>query len=180
MHVYIIHALAIKLAGNATFGSQFCPGSTAGFECQTIKGSLLWETSSTVANHIFDNPTQSSKLLGIFLLQLDGILLSNEKVLAVNSTAVVSNVQPSYNGTTLKCSEDADLSMFREAVLRVAGNIMAVSELYILAALLQQLPVFLFNSVLNQYIMWLACNTPHHQSVNIIVVVGRCYNNFEG
>ena len=91
---------------------------------------MLWETGTTAANHIFDHPTQSSKLLGIFLLQLEGMLLTNGKVLAVNSTAVVSNVQPSYNGTTLKCSEDADLSMFREAVLRVAGNIMAVSELY--------------------------------------------------
>ena len=118
----VLYALALKLAGNAKFGSQFCPGSTAEFECQTTEGSLLWETSSTAANHIFDDPAQSSKLLGIFLLQLDGILLTNGKVSAVNSTAVVSNIQPSYNGTTLKCYEDADLSMFREAVLRVAGN----------------------------------------------------------
>ena len=119
-----MHAVTLKLAGNASFGSQFefCPGSTAAFECQTTHGSLLWETSSTAANHIFDNPAQSPKVLGIFLLHLDGILLTNGTVSAVNSTAVVSNVQPSYNGTTLKCSEDADLSMFSEAVLKVAGN----------------------------------------------------------
>ena len=128
------HYVALKLGGNATFGSQFCPGSTAEFECQTTEGSLLWETSSTHANHIFDDPTQSSIELGIFLLQLDGILHINGNVLAVNSTAVVSNVQPSYNGTMLKCSEDADLSIFREAVLRVAGNIMAVSKPYIPAS----------------------------------------------
>ena len=46
----------------------------------------------------------------------------NGTVSAVNSTAVVSNVQPSYNGTTLKCFEDADLLMFSETVLRVAGD----------------------------------------------------------
>ena len=124
----MLHAVALKLAGNATFGSQFCPGSTAEYKCQTTEGSLLWETSTTAANHVFDNPTQSSKKLGIFLLQLDGILITNGTVLAVNSTAVVSNLQLSHNGTTLKCSEDTDLSMFREAVLRVAGNIMAVSN----------------------------------------------------
>ena len=58
-------------------------------------------------------------------MRLDGIsLLTNGSavVLAVNSTAVVSNVQPSYNGTVLRCSEYADLKMFSEAVLRVAGE----------------------------------------------------------
>ena len=46
----------------------------------------------------------------------------NGMVLAVNSTAVVINVQPSYNGTVLKCAEFADpSSLFSEAVLRVAG-----------------------------------------------------------
>ena len=44
---------------------------------------------------------------------------------AVNSTAVVSNVQPSYNGTVLRCSEFTDLSMFSEALLRVAGKVTA-------------------------------------------------------
>ena len=106
---------------------QFCPGSTASFECQTTEGSLLWETSSTHVNHIFDNPTQPSRMLGFFLLRLDGIsLLTNGSVvLAVNSTAVVSNVQPSYNGTVLRCSEFADLSVFIETVLRVAGECLA-------------------------------------------------------
>lgn len=120
--LHVLHAVALKLTGNASVGSQFCPGSTAVFGCQSTHGSLLWETSSTGANHIFDNPGQSSKVLGIFLLHLDGILRLNGTVLAVNSTAVVSNVRPSYNGITLKCSEDADLSIFSEAVLRVAGN----------------------------------------------------------
>ena len=61
-------------------------------------------------------------MLGIFLLHLDGISQTNGTVSAVNSTAVVSNVQLSYNDTTLKCSENADLSMFSETVLRVAGE----------------------------------------------------------
>ena len=43
-------------------------------------------------------------------------------VSAVNSTAIVNNVKLSDNGTTLKCSESADLSMFSEIVLRVAGE----------------------------------------------------------
>ena len=114
--------MTLKIAGNASVGNQFCPGSTAEFECQTIEGSLLWETASTHANHIYDNPAQSSKMLGIFLLHLDGISLTGGTVSAVNSTAVVGNVQPSYNGTVLRCSEYTNLSMFREAVLRVAGE----------------------------------------------------------
>ena len=62
-------------------------------------------------------------MLGIFLLRLDGIaLLMNGMVSAVNSTAVVSNVTLSDNGTTLRCSEHADLSMFSETALRVAGK----------------------------------------------------------
>ena len=57
-------------------------------------------------------------------MRLDGISLLNGSavVLAVNSTAVVSNVQPSYNGTVLRCSEYANLIMFSEAALRVAGE----------------------------------------------------------
>ena len=81
----------------------------------------MWETSSTPENYIFHNITQPQKSLGIFLLRVDGVSLMNGMVLAVNSTAVVSNVQPSYNGTVLRCSENADLNMFSEAVLRVAG-----------------------------------------------------------
>ena len=76
-------------------------------------------------NHVFDNPTQPSRMLGIFLLRLDGISLltkGSSVVSAVNSTAVVSNVQPSYNGTVLKCYEFADLNVFIETVLRVAGE----------------------------------------------------------
>ena len=65
--------------------------------------------------------TQPQKKLGIFLLRVDGVLMTNGKVSAVNSTAVVNNVQPSYNGTVLRCSEYADPSIFREIVLRVAG-----------------------------------------------------------
>ena len=86
-------------------------------------GSLLWETSNTTANHIFNNPTQSSSTLGIFWLHLDGISPTSGPVKAVNSTAVVSDVLPSYNGISLKCSEYADLSMFSETILRVNGKI---------------------------------------------------------
>ena len=119
----LILAVSLKIADNVSVGSQFCPESTAEFQCQTTEGSLLWETSSTALNHVFDSPSQPSRMLGIFLLSLDGIsLLTNGTVSAVNSTAVVSDVQPSYNGTVLKCSEFANLSMFSETVLRVAGE----------------------------------------------------------
>ena len=119
----LILAATLKIAGDISVGNQFCPGSTAEFECQTTEGSLLWETSSTFLNHVFDNPTQPPRMLGIFLLSLDGIsLLPNGTVSAVNSTAVVSNVQLSNNGTMLKCSENVDISMFGETVLRVSGK----------------------------------------------------------
>ena len=82
---------------------------------------MLWESGGTAENHVFYNITQPQKNLGIFLLRVEGVSLMNGMALAVNSTAVVSNVQLSYNGTVLRCSEYADLSMFSEAVLRVAG-----------------------------------------------------------
>ena len=116
--------MTLKITGNSSIGSLFCPGSNAKFECAT-EGSLLWENKNTGANHFFDGPAQPSRMLGIFLLHLDGISLMNGMVLAVNSTAVVSNVQPSYNGTVLRCSEYADFSMFKETVLRVAGEELA-------------------------------------------------------
>ena len=119
--VHIIHLVTLQRADDVSFGSQFCPGSTAEFKCQTTEGSLLWEIDGTVENHVFHNITQPQKSFGIFLLRVDGVSLMNRIVLAVNSTAVVSNVQPSYNGTVLRCSEFANLSMFSVAVLRVAG-----------------------------------------------------------
>ena len=92
------------------------------FFCSTTMGSLLWETSNTTGNHIFNNPTQSSSTLGIFRLHLDGISQTSGTVKAVNSTAVVSDVLLSYDGISLKCSEYADLSMFSETILRVKGK----------------------------------------------------------
>ena len=117
-----VHTLVtLQRAGDVSFGSQFCPGSTAEYKCQTTEGSLLWEIGGTAQNHIFHNITQPQKTLGIFLLRVDGVSL-NGMALAVNSTAVVSDVQPSYNGTVLKCAEHADpLNLFSEEVLRVAG-----------------------------------------------------------
>ena len=85
-------------------------------------GSLLWETNLG-SNHIFNNPTQSSSTLGIFVLHLDGISPTSGPVKAVNSTAVVGDVLLSYDGILLKCSEYADLSMFSETILRVKGKI---------------------------------------------------------
>ena len=72
--------------------------------------------------------TQPTKKLGIFLLRVDGVSLMNGTVLAVNSTAVVSDVQPSYNGTVLRCYEFANLSMFSETVLRVAGILQVANK----------------------------------------------------
>ena len=61
-------------------------------------------------------------MLGIFLLSLDGIIQTTGGIVTtVNSTAVVSDVQASFNGTVLKCSEFGDLNMFHETVLRVSG-----------------------------------------------------------
>ena len=103
------------------------------FFCNTTMGSLLWETSNTTANHLFNNPAQSSSTLGIFQLHLDGILLINGTVTAVNSTAVVSDVLPHYNGALLKCSEYADLSISRETILKVKGktdNLISIGLLY--------------------------------------------------
>ena len=122
MYSYLYHNLVtLQRAGDASFGNDFCPGSTAEYKCQTTEGSLLWEIGGTVENHVFHNMTQPQKNLGIFLLRVDGVSVMNGMASAVNSTAVVGNVQPSYNGTVLKCSEFTDLSMFSEAVLRVAG-----------------------------------------------------------
>ena len=114
--------VTLNIAGSALVGDQFCPGSTAEFNCQTIEGSLLWETSGTTANHVFNSPLQSPAMLGIFLLSLDEIAQTGGIVTAVNSTAVVSNVQTAFNGTVLKCSEFGDLNMFHETVLRVSGS----------------------------------------------------------
>ena len=124
---YYIHAVTLKIAGNDSVGSQFCLGSNAEFEC-TTEGSLLWEIINTTDNHIFDDPAQPPRMLGIFLLHLNGISQMNGMGSVVNSTAVVNNVQPSYNGTVLRCSEYADLSMFREIVLRVAGEKLAYNH----------------------------------------------------
>ena len=122
VHTWFIYILVtLQIAGKASFGNQSCPGSTAEYKCQTTEGSLLWEVDGIAENHIFRNMTQPQKSLGIFLLRLDEISLMDGTVSAVNSTAVVSNVQPSYNGTVLRCSEFTNLSVFSEAVLRVAG-----------------------------------------------------------
>ena len=82
----------------------------------------MWELTESSENYLYDEPGSPEIMLGIFLVHLDGILVTNETVSAVNSTAVVSNVQPSYNGTVLRCSEYPNTSMFREIVLRVPGE----------------------------------------------------------
>ena len=82
----------------------------------------MWELPTEDKNYVYDRQGLPEIMLGIFLVRLDVILVTGGNVSAVNSTAVVSNVQPSYNGTVLKCSEYADLSMFREIVVRVAGE----------------------------------------------------------
>ena len=119
MHVSINYASTVNLKPD---NASFCPGSTAVFFCNTTMGSLLWETSNTTANHLFNNPAQSPNTLGIFLLYLDGISPTSGPVKAVNSTAVVSDVLLSYDGISLKCSEYADLSIFRETILNVKGK----------------------------------------------------------
>ena len=103
------------------------------FFCSTTMGSLLWEINTT-ANHVFNNPTQSSSTLGIFQLHLDGIsqTAGGTVTTAVNSTAVVSEVLLSYDGTLLKCSEYTDLSIFSETILKVKGKNQQTSSVYLL------------------------------------------------
>ena len=79
----------------------------------------MWQVAENDV-HFFYNITQPQRNLGIFLLRVDGVSLMNGMVLAVNSTAIVSDVQPSYNGTVLGCYELQTL-VCSEAVLRVAG-----------------------------------------------------------
>ena len=65
--------LAVTLAGNVSVGDQLCPGSNAKFECQTTEGSLMWMTTAD-ENYLYDEPGSPEKMLGIFLVRLDGIL----------------------------------------------------------------------------------------------------------
>ena len=101
-----------------------CPGTMPVFVCNTTEGSLLWETSSTSANNLYDENLnrQSPRTLGNFTLHRDGVAvdMTTNLATAVNSTAVLTDpVQLSHDGVTLRCFEDSDPSKFNEAVLNV-------------------------------------------------------------
>ena len=105
-----------------------CLGSMPVFVCNTTEGALLWETSSTLANCIYDSNLnrQSPKILGIFTLYRDevSIDMNTNSSTAVNSRAILTNpVQLSHDGVTLKCYENTDLSKFSEVVLNVGKSL---------------------------------------------------------
>ena len=105
-----------------------CLGSMPVFVCKTTEGSLLWESSSTSSNCIYDEnlSRQSPKILGDFTLYRDGVAvdMATNFATAVNSTAVLTDpVQLSHDGVTLRCSENIDPNnKFSEAILSVQGK----------------------------------------------------------
>ena len=104
-----------------------CLGSMPVFVCNTTEGSLLWETSSTVANCVYDEDLlrESPKVLGYFILHRDGVFVSNATTFAtaVNSTAMLAvPVQLSHDGVTLKCYENTDFNQFSEIILNVGKS----------------------------------------------------------
>ena len=92
-----------------------CPGTMPVFVCNTTEGGLLWETSSTNANNLYDENLnrQSPRTLGNFTLHRDGVAvnMATNLATAVNSTAVLTDpVQLSHDGVTLRCYETTDLT----------------------------------------------------------------------
>ena len=102
--------------------------TTVVFVCNTTEGSLLWGTSSTSSNCIYDEDLsrQSPKILGDFTLHRDGVAvdMTTNLATAVNSTAVLTDpVQLSHDGVTLTCAENKDpINKFSKAVLSVQGK----------------------------------------------------------
>ena len=102
--------------------------TTVVFVCKTTEGSLLWESSSTSSNCIYDEDLSrlSPKILGVFTLYRDGVAvdMTTTFATAVNSTAVLTDpVQLSHDGVRLRCSENKDPNnKFSEAVLSVQGK----------------------------------------------------------
>ena len=101
-----------------------CPGVSAEFSCNTTAGDLLWETNSAPGdNHRIFYAAQPPKTLGDFILTVKHVSMMSGIVTGVSSTATtVTSVQPSYDGVTLVCLENTDLSMSEQAVLRVRGK----------------------------------------------------------
>ena len=93
---------------------RLCLGDSISFACSTT-GDLLWETSSDSGNHVFDDAAQPSVMLGIFLLSVEHVSMTG----GVNSTAMVSNVQASDNGTSLTCLEMSHTNVKSQAILKV-------------------------------------------------------------
>ena len=102
-----------------------CLGDNKTFTCMTTGGALVWETSSETGNSLFNTPDELPVDLGIFKLRLLGfaqrIVGGGVTVVEVNSTATVTNVQPSVNGVTLNCSETGN-SQDVQATLVIAGK----------------------------------------------------------
>ena len=102
-----------------------CPGDNATFWCMTTGGALLWETSSTTANFLYNDASQPPVAFGIFQLRLVGIALNDEnETVAVNSTATTTDVQLAVNGVTLGCRETTNFAL-AQAVLSVAGKFLS-------------------------------------------------------
>ena len=125
-HLYVYNHIVIKLDPSLSVSRPvlICPGSMPVFECNTTEGSLLWETSSTSGNNLYDDNLNrpSPKILGNFTLYRDGVAvnMTTNLATAVNSTAVLTDpVQLSHNNVTLRCSEDSNLTKYNEVVLSV-------------------------------------------------------------
>ena len=124
MHVIYIDVEILDPSKSVSRFVLVCLGSTPVFVCNTTEGGLLWETSSALANYLYDEnlSRQSPRTLGVFTLYRDGVAvnMATNLAAAVNSTAVLTDpVQLSHDGVTLRCYEDADLTKYSEAVLSV-------------------------------------------------------------
>ena len=125
-----VHAVPVLLdpSLSASRSVLVCLGSMPVFVCNTTEGSLLWETSSTLVNCIYDNNLnrETPKNLGVFTVYRDEVFIdmNTNFSTAVNSRAILTNpVQLSQNDVTLRCSENTDLTKFSEVVLNVGKSL---------------------------------------------------------
>lgn len=97
------------------------------FSCETEIGELIWRTNSAAGSFLYNDASQPSVTLGIFNLTVINVIESGGVVARVNSKAQVGSIEPSHNGVNLKCTEDSDTTMVKEAVISVLGENMYAS-----------------------------------------------------
>ena len=100
----------------------FCPGISALFSCETKLGGLIWRSNSSIESVLFENVSQKFTL-GIFNLTVINVTTSvGGTVMKVNSTAAVSSIQLSHDGLNLRCIENKNRKIEKEAVIIVLGE----------------------------------------------------------